>query len=1470
MGNFDGQTVSFGGDGDAGHAAVVDVESGANGATATIPDAHLLFNADFARTGNDLVLNGHDGDRAIVRDYFSADERVTLLSPEGARLSHDLVDALTGSAAPDQYAQATPPAPAANDAVGRVVTAAGDATILRNGVAVTLRPGDAVLRADVLQTTNGTMAVTFNDGSTLNLTANTRIVVSEFVYSPNGNGNSQLLDLVQGSLTFISGEVAHSGNMRIGTPVATMGIRGTVGGVTTASDGTVQFYVSQSATGAVVIDSAGRVIAQVVQDGPMIVVRPVGPLQIVADEIQKSPAQLAIELQALQQIVSIKAVGDQLIQQFFQQQNPNNPNPQTPQDQPHTQIPADQKLSIAITFVDVNIGGDLGGPRGVATIQPLANIQGDPGDFKPVVVSLSPNLPPVNFGPLLATVKEDQSLVFSSARALTIFDADSPVLTVTLTAAHGLLKLSGVAGLVFSAGNGVDNTTMTFSGSAAAINAALNGMTFTPSHDYNGDASVTLTTRDDTSAGISATIAIAVTSVNDAPVLAHAPGTALSFTENGTSVAINNALTLSDVDNTTLTGAKVTISEHYHSGEDVLGFVNQHGITGVYANGVLTLSGVASVADYQAALRSVTYSNTSDNPSDDTRTISFQVNDGSAENGASNTVMANVTVAPVNDAPVLNFFNVNLDDGGPVVLSSNDYGVTDPDGPALTFTVTNVTGGEFVVDSGNNNLFFASFDIEGSGAVTFTSADIAAGRVTFVPDGSGDPVSYSISVGDGIAPPTQPIVDHLPQAEDVSATVIAGTAVASYNIVIILDTSGSMDGARLILAKQAIANLLGNDNVDINKVMAVSFSSAGHVHNGESGPWVSASEANGFFQGSIAAGGTNYADAISDVMAAWNANAPSDAAKTLVYFISDGEPTAGQGLGDVQGLTALWESFLASKSVDASYAIGISTNVNDGDLAPIAWSASDADFLPINLTSADGLDNTLQGTVVDTHNVLADSATSFGGDGGRFLSVTVDGKAYTWDGLNTVSSSSQAQWSHTAASLTVTTALGGTFTFYFGDEAGGHHAGDWTYVPPLAAVHSTEESFHYTIVDNDGDQAGANITVAVRSDVPVVDLNGESPGTNYATSAFNDDHAVAVFGVSPSIVDADSTHLFSASVSATLAGHLSYETYGSDNLFVDLSVLDGATRDPDSGISSWQGLAWEYQNGPSGLFINITGEGSLSTYEQILAAVRFATNSDNGAERVFQLAVNDGTHGSAPVTSTVSVHVDEAPTFDTTGLTTVGDEIHTLVTALAVLDGDAGSDPMSFSLSAQDGTLDFNNAGNGLTVGGSGTHTLTGTGTLSIVNTALANGIVYTSDDQQPSVSSALATINDGHGGTDTVNFVFANGTVSGPITLFGTSGKDVIFAAGFDSTLTGNGGNDAFVFQADNGGTAHITDFSVLDDFLQISHTIFATVDAVLGHAQGDGGNTVISTANQGSVVLEGVDATTFQSIDHSHIIIV
>jgi hypothetical protein len=59
---------------------------------------------------------------------------------------------------------------------------------------------------------------------------------------------------------------------------------------------------------------------------------------------------------------------------------------------------------------------------------------------------------------------------------------------VTLSATHGTLTLSQLTGLTFTVGDGTADATMTFTGTMANINAALNGLTYAPTADYNGAA----------------------------------------------------------------------------------------------------------------------------------------------------------------------------------------------------------------------------------------------------------------------------------------------------------------------------------------------------------------------------------------------------------------------------------------------------------------------------------------------------------------------------------------------------------------------------------------------------------------------------------------------------------------------------------------------------------------------------------------------------------------------------------------------------------------------------------------------------------------------------------------------------------------------------------------------------------------------------------------------------------------------
>jgi len=188
-----------------------------------VPDAQLLFNGDFKRSGVDLILS-KDHQELVLHDYFKGEKRAALSSPDGAHLTGDLVNALTGHV---EYAQADGSA-SVGHVIGHVSKLTGTATAIRNGVSIILNNGDNVEKGDVVQSgSDSTLGITFIDGTVFGLSSNARMVLNEMVYDPNGSNNSSLLSLVAGTISFVAGESAKHGDMKVDTPVATMGIRGT-------------------------------------------------------------------------------------------------------------------------------------------------------------------------------------------------------------------------------------------------------------------------------------------------------------------------------------------------------------------------------------------------------------------------------------------------------------------------------------------------------------------------------------------------------------------------------------------------------------------------------------------------------------------------------------------------------------------------------------------------------------------------------------------------------------------------------------------------------------------------------------------------------------------------------------------------------------------------------------------------------------------------------------------------------------------------------------------------------------------------------------------------------------------------------------------------------------------------------------------------------------------------------------------
>jgi hypothetical protein len=166
----------------------------------------------------------------------------------------------------------------------------------------------------------------------------------------------------------------------------------------------------------------------------------------------------------------------------------------------------------------------------------------------------------------------------------------------------------------------------------------------------------------------------------------------------------------------------------------------------------------------------------------------------------------------------------------------------------------------------------------------------------------------------------------------------------------------------------------------------------------------------------------------------------------------------------------------------------------------------------------------------------------------------------------------------------------------------------------------------------------------------------------------------------------------------------------------------------------------------------------------------------------------------------------------------------------------------------------------------SGSGILLASGTLNAINDMLAEGIDYAPDfNNLPLTDRVSVTVQDGQSAVDEVNLIF-NVTGAGPsVTLNGTPGKDVLYSTGYDDTLTGGASSDTFVFRpvVDQSGQTFgndtITDFNVLQDFLNIDHTNFANVtdaaDFLQNYAADDGnGGTVINIDANNKLVLSHV----------------
>ena len=256
-----------------------------------------------------------------------------------------------------------------------------------------------------------------------------------------------------------------------------------------------------------------------------------------------------------------------------------------------------------------------------------------------------------------------------------------------------------------------------------------------------------------------------ITLINTEPVLSNIESSTLAYNSGDSPTAITSSIIVKDGDDTNLQSATIQITSNFAAGEDQLAFVDQLGITGSYASstGILTLTGSSSLANYQTALRSVTYENTSGSPSELTRTISFTVNDGTDD---SNTRTRNISVTKVNNAPTLS----NIESTSIIYYAgngqkqiSNTLEVDDIDDTTLDSAFVQISSG--YVSSEDTLYFTDSYGITGSwnettGRLKLTGSTLVSNyqnalRTVTYENVSGSPTmstrTISFSASDGTA-----------------------------------------------------------------------------------------------------------------------------------------------------------------------------------------------------------------------------------------------------------------------------------------------------------------------------------------------------------------------------------------------------------------------------------------------------------------------------------------------------------------------------------------------------------------------------------------------------------------------------------------------------------------------------------------------------------------------------------------------
>ena len=588
------------------------------------------------------------------------------------------------------------------------------------------------------------------------------------------------------------------------------------------------------------------------------------------------------------------------------------------------------------------------------------------------------------------------------------------------------------------------------------------------------------------------------------------------------------------------------------------------------------------------------------------------------------------------------------------------------------------------------------------------------------------------------------IVDDVPKTADAVRSITPGQV--DTNVMLIIDVSGSMADksgvrglSRLELAKEAIGELLDKyDDMGDVKVQVVTFATGA---SDRTEVWVSVAEAKALIKDLTPGGSTYYDSAVNVAQTAYHTPGKLEGAQSVSYFFSDGAPTSGHALNDTR--TGNWENFLGDNGIK-SYAIGLGSGVNTGNLNPAAYDGSThTDTNSVVVTDLAQLGNVLSGTVQGapiTGSLM--SGGDFGADGGFIKSLMIDGTTYTFDPKGNANQGSYAAsggadrgtFDANTHSVTVKTALGGTLVVDMDN-------GQFTYTPPKDSGSNQVENIHFVASDNDGDLSGANLVINVNTNTAPV-----AGADHIITNIFAPTITVPAEALLANDSDANNDRLNASPITFNTGWSKGADfTVGSTRPTITFNGQDDTLANQERVIarSAFTGAA-----------------GSMTAALVVSGYLGAVTTANANDEDVIKVSLREGE----------TLTLDHNRTADRNLLMQWKDDSGTYHTI-----GDGGS-----FTAAHDGVYSIHLVNRVNDDGGKGAESY-----------QLNMSINYAGAQEHAPTYNGTYTVSDGHGGnaTGAVDITYQAGS-----TLEGTSHDDTLLAGNADTTLNGGAGNDVLI----------------------------------------------------------------------------